>query len=204
MIYYISKNNIDNLYRSKFGSVITEKETGENKSKSFTASLKFGLDKLIALISGTSLEVKGDTSFSKTTTEKQKRIETSEDRALFLVKELFTEENIEKVNKNSDFNSLDTKNIYAFELNFSVTEKFKKKGLGTDIILMHKSDTFEITGHTSKENWVSSSLVNNILSIQNINEPSFLCSGIFSPIQVIRDSGKVKIIVQFLIIFQSE
>lgn len=202
IIYYISKNVIDQLYRQYFGALeeATYIDTQENSGK---VSAKLLLDKLFSLLTGTSLEAQGELQHKRGETKERKISETSEDRAFRLLEEIF--EKGPKLNPQQIIDGEITQGIYTFSLPAKISyKKIQTQGKESFIEVSHKSGNFNLAGLTSDDNWLSASVLNNLIwqSVKR-KETGIAVSGVLSIVGVDNSKNKTEVIVQFLLISEA-
>lgn len=199
VIYYLSEDLIDQMYRSRFGPLEgkTLASTGE-RAKSVTGRL--GLGKLIEFLGLTSdVQAKGE---SKTGTKEERKIlESTDDRALVLLREAFTsrkQTNIMDIAEHATPHL-----VYFFEGPVHVDYKrVSGKGREYFVQVIHRTDRVEVFGVTSKDNWTSESLRTNLLlqSAESRGE-GVPAAGLLTPLAVDRDRIPVRVSAQFLVLF---
>ena len=195
LIYYISKSNIELIYKKNFGPII--EITIDNKVEQQNKfSLKLGLEKLLKIITGATFSAEGELVKIHTKGKGEVIKETVEDRALVIIKEIFTDYNVTDINDITKHES--PYPVYRFCLPLKTSESFNQKGTGTLIEVSYYSDYLRFKGVTSSENWTSNSLLNNILYTD-----SFKAAGIFVPLEVTKENNLVNLTVQYLIICSS-
>jgi hypothetical protein len=199
IIYYLSEDLIDQIYRSRFGPLEekTLASTGE-RAKGITG--RFGISKLVAFLGLTSdVEAKGE---SKTGTKEERKIlESTDDRALVLLREAFIsrkQTNITDVGEHAAPHL-----VYFFEGPIHLDYKRvpgKRREYFVQVI--YRTDRVEVFGVTSKDNWASESLRTNLLlqSAESRGE-GVLAAGLLTPLAVDRGKIPVRVSAQFLILF---
>lgn len=193
IIYYISKSNIELIYKNNFGP--NKETTYKNESEQRKGlSLKLGLEKFLKILTGANFSAEGTIEKSDTMAEEIRFKESVEDRALVLINELFTDDLIPDIKEITKHETPFP--IYSFSLLLEITESFNQKGSGTLIEVSHHSDNLNFKGVTSSENWNSNSLVNNVLYTG-----SFEASGIFMPLKVMKENNMTNLTVQYLVIY---
>lgn len=201
IIYYISRNTIDHLYRQHFGA-LEESTFIDTKENSGKVSFKLLLDKLFGLITGTNFEVQGELQHKRGETKQLKISETSEDRAFRLLEEIF--EKCPKLNPQDVIEGKTKQGIYTFSLPTRISYK-KIQSKDTLIEVSHESDNFKLSGLTSNDNWLSASVLNNLIwqSIKK-KETGIMVSGVLSIVGVDNSKNNAEVIVQFLLISETE
>jgi hypothetical protein len=193
---------IDQLYRQHFGALeeATYIDTQENSGK---VSAKLLLDKLFSLLTGTSLEAQGELQHKRGETKERKISETSEDRAFRLLEEIF--EKGPKLNPQQVIDGKITRGIYTFSFPARISyQKIQTQGKESLIEVSHKSDRFNLAGLTSGDNWLSASILNNLIwqSVKR-KETGITVSGVLSIVGVDNSKNKTEVIVQFLLISEA-
>jgi hypothetical protein len=193
LIYYISEDAIDQLYRKKFGSLATEKTKTTENLGGLTA--KLGLNKLVSLIS-----FSGDANLGHKHSEQVKVNESAEDRANILLKTLFSKSSLKDID---EINASHFDPLYRFSLPLNIEEKFgSNSGETTYIEIKHISEKLEITGTSSPNNWLSGSLLNSFL--YNNIDTHINASGIVSPLSAKQEGSKLRALVQFILVCQGD
>lgn len=197
-IYYVSRNLIDQIYRSEFGPLEdkTVKIQEENR-KSFLA--KLGIGNLAALLSGLTVTGGGEIEKKRARSISAMVNESVEDRALVLIRDIFTNDESLDIHKIVDHD--EPSSVYSFSLPMIIRRT--KVGGGEGLIeVSHKSEDIEVSGLTSASNWVSQSLTSNLLwKIAKGKGVGVPVGGFLTPVSINKDSKPVSISVQYLIIF---
>lgn len=202
IIYYISRNTIDHLYRQHFGA-LEESTFIDTKENSGKVSVKLLLDKLFGLITGTNFEVQGELQHKRGETKQLKISETSEDRAFRLLEEIF--EKCPRLNPQNVIDGETKQGIYTFSFPARISyKKIQTQGKESLIEVSHNSDNFSLAGLTSDDNWLSASILNNLIwqSVKR-RETGVTVSGVLSIIGVDNSKNKTEVVVQFLLISEA-
>ena len=195
LIYYSSKNNIEKIYKQYFGAFL-EEETTTSSGNNFSLVSKLGLSKLFNLFVNAGID--GTVSSEQKKSKTVKLLNDFNDRLIRVVKE------IEEPNAFQDVTEIslnDINTLYKFNLPLKVSEIYKPNSQGTFIKVSYESDKLQFEGLTSKENWDSPSLINNILHSSEVNNMSFKAKGLLAPIEVKTINNKKAFFCQFLVIY---
>lgn len=200
IIFYISHSVIDQIYRSRFGPLI-ETTTNEGSETAKGIAGKLGLPKLAALLTGATLDAEGKIERKSSKSFSRKVIETSEDRAIQLITELFQSQSHDIAAAGTNFSAND---LYTFTLPVTLIPKKATKTRKALIEVRHNSGALELSGVTSEANWISPSYMNTLLW-EAARRRGLAISGIFLPVSVELGEAKKRIIsCQFLVLFSSE
>jgi hypothetical protein len=195
--YYLSADLIDQVYRSVHGP-LTEKTHVKQSDRTWKFSLKAGLDKLLKLL-GLSGGVEANLERKRMSGETTKVLENVEDRALVLMKEVFTSEKLTDIS--NIVNDAKPKPFYSFVQPIRLDYK-KNATTGYSVHVSSRSSQLTFSGITSDGNWRAPSLKNSLVwqSKQN-KSPGIRAAGILSPISITRKGDTVEVGVQFFLIF---
>lgn len=196
LFYYVSVNIIDQLYKNEFGP-IKETEVTKEKDRGAKLSVSATLDKLIKILIPINANISGQYRLGNKEINKTKIIESPEDRIAVLIKNIYSKKhlpNIESLSEDGPINSL-----YWFSSPIKIRSKVGSNTNNIIVEVSHKSNKIEFYGTTSEDNWISTSILNNLLFSSKSNEIINL-SGIAIPISVNFNSTIPRIIVQFVII----
>lgn len=160
LIYYISERSIDQIYRSIYGPLDDARTTETRNERATSVAGKLGLDKLLALLTGATLSAEATVQRKKATSETFESRITTEDRAIRLLRDIFATES-------ADISTIvDSENLlplYTFSRPVNVSYRTVSSESNPLIEVSHSSPEIEFAGVTSPENWVSPSLLNNLL-----------------------------------------
>ena len=125
-----------------------------------------------------------------------------EDRAIRLLREFFADASV-------DISTVtESKPLSAF-YTFHCPVKVSYAAVGPTggspdgdpmIEVSHKSSQIEFAGVTSRNNWVSPSLANNLLWESSDGNSSVSMAGIMTPLSLRRDDSRLKMKVQYLVL----
>jgi len=194
LIYYFSKNSIDQIYSSIHGpsSETTETELTERAGE---GSLKAGIGKLARLL-GLSVDIEGKVSSKSAKGSSTKTVQSSEDRAVALLRHIFEDPTLPEIE-----NLIEGKPhaVYAFKQGLRLKYAPIIDNSERSIEVTGRTGRIEWTGITSESNWVSRSLKNTLM--WRSQKASFPAAGIVVPLEPAeRLSTGYRVLVQYLLI----
>ncbi|MGB7208415.1 MAG: hypothetical protein WBD27_07135 [Pyrinomonadaceae bacterium] len=198
-IYYVSRSLIDQIYKSKFGPLedLTITQSKENK---VSLGVKLALDKLIAFLTGTNLNLEAALEHKRGVSEARAIRESAEDRSLVILRELLSDLDIKDIS--SILLPNEPESAYVFSLPLKLINKAVKTGKGSIVEVSHISPFLSFSGSTSCDNWPSQSLLNTLLWSSAKNKTvGIVMGGVLHPITVTRKDNKVIAMVQYLFLF---
>jgi hypothetical protein len=194
-IYYFSRKSIDQIYSSIHGPTQETTETTGLESTG-EGAVKAGIGKLAQLL-GLKIDVEGKLGAKKTTGLSTRTVQSSEDRAVALLREMLASPNVARL---EDLRRDPVANaVYVFrhsvKLKYAPIDDTGERSIEVG----GRTEGLEWTGVTSESNWVSKSLKNNLIwQSQRGTVPAI---GLVVPLSAPqRSADGLKILVQYLLI----
>ena len=196
IIYYLSPELVDQLYRQELGVIgDTTKTTGVRNEQKL--SLKATLGAIWQKLGGPALDGQGQIQHATSNVETLAIKGSVEERAALLLNHFLATNRLRNI---SDILESDRyESLYIFSLPARIAPK--KVGRDSFIEVTHTSDSLAFSGLTSETNWASPSLRNNLLWAAAKN-PAKVVSifGILFPLTVVKESEVTRLSVQYLLI----